>query len=320
MKSSIIIFVLLTISLTEAGENGAAFLNIPTDTRSVSLAGATTASDKNIGSIFYNPAGLSNMERSVNLFFTTRFGFFDSRFNVLAAAYKHSIGTFAIGIISLGIDKIQARDHLNNYLGDMNSTQNAYLLSYSRKILNSYSIGVTAKYVRINFDMINCNESGSGFGLDLGMIYRINSELKFGAYLQDDFNIKWNTEVCDNVPLNFKIGTEYSPGFLDNKARLNLDFTQRHNYPLVMNIGCEYILGFKDILESLAVRIGAANLYIESRDLGVTAAELIESNFSFTAGFGVSTTISNFNFKMDYAFKTHAYLDNMHFTGITLGY
>ncbi len=305
---------------SQAGDNAAAFLKIPVDAEVTALGDASTAIDSRVSALFYNPAAMATLEKDFNLFASSRFGLLESTYNVLAFAYHSKIATFAFGWINLGIDKIPHRDSQNNYIGDMSSSQNAYFLSVAKTLLGSYSVGVSLKYVQIGFDLMDEQPVGSGLGLDLGLIYRFSNNLRFGLYLQDNFEIKWSSEVSDKSPLTLKLGAVYKPSFLNKNFGFHADIVQRQSFPLTTNIGMHYTFDFGQVVQNITLRAGVANVYFESRDLSPTASELIGNNISYSAGLGMTFLVADLNVGFNYAFKSHSYLDNAHFTSLVIEY
>ncbi len=315
------LLVLFIISTNFAGENGAAFLKITPSPRNTALGSAATASSGELESLYYNPAGLTNLKRTYYLNLTNRMGFLETSYNVLTAAYHdRSLGTFALGLIGMNVEGIDRRTAGNVYEGEMSTDHNAYFLTYARNIIGSYSIGVSLKYVNIGFDLLRQQVNGSGFGLDLGLIYDLNNNIKLGIYLQDNFNISWAESVSDEVPLNVNIGTLYKMTMFPNTPKIFFNINQQQNYPMSLDLGTEYPFHFGEIIDEFALRIGFSNFYVESRELRASASDLNDNNFSFATGFGIKSNLNVINVNFDYTFKTHSYLNNVHYTGISIIY
>lgn len=320
MKKLLMIILSLIHLHLYAGENTAAFLKIPIDAKVTALGSAATALDGSAAGLFYNPAGLAFTSRQYNLFISSRYGMLGSSFNTIAFAYKLGFATLAVGWIHLGIDQIPKRDWQNNYLGNMNSSQDAYFIGISKALFGSYSIGVSLKYIRIGFDLLDEHPHGSGIGLDMGLIYRLSNEIKLGLFMQDNFEIKWNHQVSDQFPLTLKLGAVYLPKFLNSNLGFHADIVQRQSYPIKTNIGLQYVFPFKNVLEKLTLRMGISNVFFESRDLNLNISDLNSNDVSFGAGLGMQFLVADFHITFDYAFKSHAYLDNSHFTSFLIEY
>ncbi len=87
-----------------------------------------------------------------------------------------------------------------------------------------------------SFDQLQ--KGKTGFGIDVGAIYRLNKKMKLSAAVQDLF-CRIGT---DNVPLNFKIGVAYQQSqrlyfFADAEDLLNLNGEQFTNK---IHLGAEY--------------------------------------------------------------------------------
>ena len=74
-------------SMTKAGTTVAQFLKISMDARSSAMGGAVTGQETNLTGIYWNPAGLSSIEKSTlniefnNNYFTNNINFLNNSFN-----------------------------------------------------------------------------------------------------------------------------------------------------------------------------------------------------------------------------------------------
>jgi long-subunit fatty acid transport protein len=319
MKKFYLIIILVFVVNIYSQENGIAFLNIPTDVKNAAMGNVTSVSNESAASLFSNPASLAKVN-TLNLYASGRFGFMESDFGVGAFIWKtRNYGAFGFGFINLGIDEIQKRDNLNHFLGNMQSTQTAFYLSYARSFLTDYSVGINIKYASINLNMMDESAKADGFGVELGLLYSLNKNWKFGAFLRDNMSIKWGENHINESPITLKLGSQYSPDIFDGFL-VKLEIVQRQKLPMFFNAGMEYNISPNAFISGIALRVGISNIYLESRGLSVSTSKLIENNISYSTGFGIVTSVGSLEFAFDYAFRTHAYLDNMHFTGITLGF
>lgn len=313
-----IIIVLLFAGNIFAQDNGLAFLNIPTDVKAIGMGNVTAVTQETAASLFSNPAALANAS-TFNVYTAGRFGFMGSNFGVGAFAWRSKeYGSFGFGLLSLGIDEIQGRDENNRYLDDMSSTQTAFYLSYAKSFLSDYSVGMNIKYVSLNLNMIDENVNAGAFGVEFGLMYKYQN-WKFGAFIQDNMTLRWNKKNINESPITIKIGAEYHPKIMKGVV-MKMDFVQRQKLPLYLNFGLGYEYFVNNIVESIVLRMGTSNIYIESRNLSISVGELNDNNFAFSAGFGIKSSVGGYGVVFDYAFRTHSYLDNMHFTGVTLDF
>lgn len=154
------------------------FLNIGVDAAAFGMANAVTASSKDVNSVYWNPAGLVNLE--------------DWQFSAMHASYFANIANYdyiagakpldqrsAIGfsIIRFGVDDILNTTQLIDAQGNIDynrislfsTADYAFTVSYARRaLMSNFSYGINAKIIR---RIIGDFATAWGFGFDLGVQY-----------------------------------------------------------------------------------------------------------------------------------------------------
>jgi tetratricopeptide (TPR) repeat protein len=135
--------------------------------RSIAMGGAAAALSGNSYVLFWNPAGLSRVERDeANLFHTS---LFEESATYSALALSHpflEIGVVSFGVIQLRVGGIEQRDESNMLVpGELENIQTRYVLGYAREIAKGLSIGLDCKLDRFTQGQYGAN----GFGLDMGL-------------------------------------------------------------------------------------------------------------------------------------------------------
>ena len=205
MQKNLVVICLLTAFLSQsqtARKYSNEFLNIGVDAAAFGMANAVTASTDDVNSVYWNPAGLTDLE--------------DWEFSAMHANYFANIATYnyvaaakpiddrsSIGfsIIRFGVDDILNTTQLIDEQGNINfdrislfsTADYAFTVSYARKMpLQGFTYGVNAKVIR---RIIGDFASAWGFGFDAGIQFK-NNKWKFGAMARD-ITTTYNTWMID---------------------------------------------------------------------------------------------------------------------------
>jgi hypothetical protein len=180
----------------------ASFLDIAVGARALGMGGAYTALADEVHALYWNPAGLSKLERRefsashAELFENTRHDF-------LAYAHPTSQGTFAAGLTYLSQGRIAGRDSLGRPTADYDSSDVAVSACYARK-LDLAGVGVSFKYIRSSIGSVQARSSA----VDLGA-QRNLGKLAVGAALRNlGPGLKYDNERND-LPLRLAVGAGY---------------------------------------------------------------------------------------------------------------
>lgn len=172
------------------------FLNIGVDAAALGMSKSVTATASDVNAIYWNPAGLAAIQvNQVSLMHQSHFagmGNFDHA--ALALVPKEAKGTvMAFSLVRFGVDNIQNTTNLVDSLSSnvidfdrislFSAVDYAFNvgLGYRFKRTKNLRVGLNAKIIRRN---IGDFASSWGFGLDLGMQYKVRS-WKFGWMLRD---------------------------------------------------------------------------------------------------------------------------------------
>lgn len=269
-------FLIFPAKLWGTGDAGApgSFLNFGTGARSQAMGSAFTGLCDDVSAIYWNPAGLSQLPRNQLTFFEAPLW---EETNYLFAGYGHPTkksGTFGIGFINLMSDEFEYRESISAepryyfHVGQL-----AFLFAYGRKFLPVLSAGLGFKIVQKRMPVEDNEYSGSGFGMDLGLLYHphdIKGEgffwqqlrrLSFGVNLQNLIPPKVQmksdgiSRAKETYGLNLKFGTSYQvrnliPRWRD-KLTINIDLNKPYLGGLKVAFGGEY--WFKN---TIAFRLG----------------------------------------------------------------
>lgn len=207
MRTLTIAALLVLASQGSWAAETAAFLDIGAGARGLGMGGAYTALADDASAVYWNPAGLSRLEK--HEFAASHAEMFEStRHDFLAYAHPTSQGTFAGGLTYLSQGKIDGRDSLGRQTAGYDASDAAVSLAYARKF-DMADFGATFKYLRSHIG----STEAQGVALDLGGKREIDGmgpgKLVLGAALR---NLGPGLKFADqrnDLPLRVAVGAGY---------------------------------------------------------------------------------------------------------------
>jgi hypothetical protein len=156
-------------SAGEPGTSGFVFLRLGNGARATGMGEAFTAVTDDATSIYWNPAGMANVE-GVDLNVTHTEWLVDIRFEQISVVNEMFGGSVGLSFTGLYYGEM---DRYDNYPSlSPNGTFNPYDLAlaggYARDILPNLAIGASVKFIYEKIDF----ESASGWAVDLGVTHR----------------------------------------------------------------------------------------------------------------------------------------------------
>ncbi|MEW6095210.1 MAG: hypothetical protein AB1567_01600 [bacterium] len=254
--------------------------------RPLGMGGAFVGLADDINTIYYNPAGLSEVRERVETYM------YSQKLEVLKYHY--------VGIAQKNIGFSFVSQNTGNELGGKNidrqklaMSESIFAISYGANIIRTIpelSVGGSIRVLSLN----SPTESGSGFCFDIGVLYKhpMYENISFGVAIRN-INAETLNEEIDEV---FCIGAAYK---LDApKMTLVADIVSKKDYSKTDDTKYEYHLGVEYLpISLLAVRLG-----------------LTEGNISWGIG------LTQDKWQLDYALGVVEALDdfNNHYISVTL--
>lgn len=299
------IFLIAMSSQALGAKYAGDFMYLGAGGRPLALGGAYVASGGDILSGYYNPAGLSFLERPQAIFMHSET--FGSLLNHDFLAYARPLGAepeqaFSVSLYRLGGGGIIVTtvDQTGRFrmVSEENHADYVGYFSYGRRFGSRLSGGVTAKL--IYRDIVD--ESAFGLGLDLGALYSLTDWADVGLSLQDfpSTLLSYTTGLKQRVNPMAKIGTGLHGRRGDFAASLfadaDIQFEGRRYSSQVHfgRISFDSHLGLETVYkDKIAARVGS--------DIG-----------NLTLGVGLK-----FNkFAVDIAMRDHSDLDNTYLVSL----
>lgn len=291
------------------------FLKIGIGARATGLAETFCAISDDVTSIYYNPAGLAQLDLYELSFGYNRYieniNYFTSGYNFPfifkrqgKKSYDFNIG---IGIYYLSMEEIKAYDSSGVSKGTVIANDMAISLVYSQRIARyketidmpdfkpGLYAGISAKLVNKKLAEI----TKSGITSDFGLLFipktkLFNGSIRTGVSVQNYFGgLQFDTEMSE-FPLNTKFGIAYRKDIVGNPLTTGIDFNLNPNF---ISFGAEYF-----IMNILAIRAGykfASELYLDQGP---------------RIGFGIGIN----NFRFDYSFAPFVVFGETHKANITI--
>lgn len=307
-----------TRNVTNRGTTAAEFLSIPVGARSTGMGNAVTAQVDDLSSIYWNPAGLTSLDKP-SLSFETAKWINQINFNYGAFSTPLAGGTLGIGMTSIRTPEMEVItvEEQDGTGETFNAASYAVSVSYARKLTDRFSIGGTAKLVSERI----WHSSANGVAIDIGTLFitpfrgvRLGAAItNFGTKLQmggDDLLI--TTDIDQNAEGN----NESQRGFLR---------TDKFGMPLMMRIGLAgEVIKTKQARLTLAVDALSPNNSEQFLNLGAELGllgdlvilrggynELLmtDSVRGLSAGAGIRYRFGSVNLGVDYAYEAQKYFN-----------
>ncbi len=291
-----------------------AFLEIPLGVRAAGMGTAFTSIASDGSAFFWNPAG-SSLTKGILISsqYSSQFGTIsDPLSSYFFTGYSQNIedlGAFSFNWIRLSIDNISNFEKLTSpdkaaefaKNGSLfNNSQDAFYLNFSKqfnpvfnfgwqffKIPFKIPVGINLKYIRNSFGG-NVNQTGSGFGVDAGVMVITDMNdyfsikdwgiVSFGFNLKDITNtiITWSKDNKQfSIPRSYSWGLSYSQPLKSLNTEVLVSYQSVNRYIHEDDLGMEMTYDKK-----YAFRIGSYNSLL-TLGAGLILYEGINIDYSF---------------------------------------
>jgi len=357
MKTRILITILLLgFGLVQAqefakvGTSGAQFLKIAVGSRGIGMGEAFDAVCNDASSIFWNPAGLTSIEKNS---LVAAHANWLADINYEAAAFARNVR--GIGVIGVSFGYLGSGDIAETTVmqpegtGNYFNTSNLMLgVSYARALTDKFSIGGNIKYIEEKLE----NEKATAWAVDIGTLYKtgfrslrmgitirnFGPELKFSGTYQDYDNGSWVIDdrtgapeqkeyLPYHMPMTFKVSLAYDAIEQENNfLTLSTDLVHPNDNVERLNLGAEWRL-YKIFALRLGYigPLGMLGRYSDETEDASTDDEIsYETNNyaqNFSTGVGFNLDLKGFGtVNIDYAYSDYGVLDWVHRASISLNF
>ncbi len=282
------------------------FLRADVGARAGALAGSYVTIMNDVSTLFYNPAGLSTLEKPAG-----SLGYFKHLLDINSGYVAYSqpyedLGYFGIGILYVNYGTFDETDDLGNRIGQFSANDLAVQLGYSDAIHENLHWGASIKFIYSSI----AGNSSTGLAADAGILYDIpDSRVTLGASVRNiGAQLASYLSTKESLPLDVVIGASVTPKGLPlllniNFHKLNENSGNFGDRFKAFSIGGEFTLS-----SVLQARVGYSN---ERR------TELKTGTSSGLAGFSGGIGITVKDYKLDYGLSSLGSIGSLH--RITIG-
>ncbi len=313
------VFLYGQFGVSKVGTTAAQFLKIGVGARAVGMGGAFVAVADDATAIYWNPAGISRLEKNEAVIIHTNW-IADISFDFAGVVIPAgSWGNIGVAVTSLSMPEMKVRT-----IGEPEGTGERFSagdlaigLTYARDLTDRFSIGFNFKYINQRI----WHMGASAFAVDAGTLFDTDfygmkigmSILNFGGeigYSGRDLLVYYDLNpdfFGDNeriiaalhtdkwpLPLMFRVGVvaDLLKG-RDNRLTLSIDAKHPNDNTESVDLGMEYVFR-----EWISIRGGYSSLFLKDSEEG------------FTLGCGLKHGFGNSQLKLDFAYADFGRLHN----------
>ena len=293
-------------------------IDIGMSARPLGMGRAFVAFSDSVESAFLNPAGMSRVQANS---FTTMFSSVlqDVNYSVLAGAWpqKERGGVLGAGAVMTNVSGITQTGSME-VLGQIDSRTNLFFLSYAMRLdqfykmypglvpvalvpggdLTKVEMGGTLKYFSVDHGV--ARGVGSGFDLDLGILYAYSPGITIGAMGRNILPDNWGGKISYDSGVTDTLASEFKAGLKINLFGEAGKAFNEGTLPVDVGIDFDYMPGGRNLWHygaeawlspALAVRVGVDQAF------GATGlAQNIAAGIGYQAGdYGLQYAFHPFN-------------------------
>lgn len=205
MKHIFLIFFAVTISAAQQVSTGLSFLTIGIGARPVAMGEAYTAVSSDHSSLYYNPASLSFQDRNEIMLMHKQW-IAETTTEYLGATILGGAWNYGFSIQSTSVSGIEVRLIPGDADGTFSARNIAAGGTLSYRFNDLLAAGISGKVL---YEKIFIDEA-TGYGVDLGVSYRYNEHLTFGAAIVNLGSMNQLRDQATDVPSTVRLGAAYS--------------------------------------------------------------------------------------------------------------
>ena len=277
------------------------------------MAGAVNSLEIGSSSLFFNPAGMANMDNFIDITASNNKWIADIQHNAFSLALSPKRGYY--GVLGFTAQSVDYGDKFYGTIvdgseqgyadtGDLNPSAMAFGVGYAKALSDRFSVGGQVRWVKQDLGSFVVPETDStsseeSFDLtvasfDFGTLYKTGfKSLTFGMSVRNFSQEIEYIEESFQLPLVFTLGISmdlmdfFRESSIEQSMKMSIDATHDRSYAEQILVGLDY-----KVMNLLSLRGG----YATSND---------ESGLAF--GFGVS----QFGLALDYAYTPFGVFDNV---------
>lgn len=268
----------------KAGTTIGQVLEFGVGARACGMGEAFTGVADDFSAIYWNPAGISQIE-DLEFNFMHNEWFQNIRYEFVSTILplEEELGALGLSGIILKVDDIVGRDTSGNLTSNFEAKDSVLCISYGQRWTEELMLGANIKWLNLKIEEVKTDE----LAFDIAGLYKFSDTgLTLGAVIQNIGSKVKFIEKDERFPLKFKLGIAYQ--IPSKRTLLAVDLNKSVTSDIKLNLGTEIILS-----PILKLRCG----YNSTNDA--------DNGFTFGVGFNIGDTI-----KLDYAYIPYGELGN----------
>lgn len=227
------LFGKISVAETNNGQTAADFLLIGSGARAAGMGGAFTAVAEGVSTMYFNPAGLTEIDGGEVLL--SHFAWYqDMSLEYGVFGYRLSdVTTAAVSITYFNYGTIQGYDFDGNPTDEIPAFDLAASVSFAYRASDRLSLGLTGKYVVQKIDDI----SGSTPAFDIGAMYGLG-RFNLAAALSNIGPMVTFDGVSERLPAAGRLGLSVYP--VEERLLASVELEKRYHGLTVFRQGFEY--------------------------------------------------------------------------------
>jgi len=295
----------------DAGTTTAPFLRMGIGARAEGMGGAFVALSDDVNAVYWNPAGLSQLEkREINLTYIQWFEGIKNHFVGFAYPLRKIHGAFGVNIVYLTVSGLDKMDNDGNREGALSNYNGSFTVSYAQEVSPTLSLGGNLKIAGQKYDKY----SGNAVALDGGLLWLPMDKVSFGACFQ---NLGTKMDVGGGkagLPFTLKGGV--TVWLMERNLRISMELDKPIASEIKTKLGAEFWMK-----EKVAFRAGYKMLsprqkdYVFSGGIGFIASYTPPKEEAWL-GTGPSpkvAEVSQSKLTIDYALASHGLFGLIHY-------
>lgn len=313
MKNQKKIFVLIIISVilnsflsldsrSQVNSMAGSFSRMGFDAKGLAMGNSIVACTNQVISPYYNPASIVFQDKfTFNATYT--FLYLDRNLNTFSFILPINIkqannetltAALSAGFINAGVKNIDGRDLDGFSTQTLSTFEDQFYFAAAIKFSSKLSLGATFKF---NYAKLYENVTSSGFGVDAGLLYKINEKFAVAASVKDiNTSYEWDTSELygqngnstkDKFPVLKIIGASYQ---ISDDIILTSSFENSNQGTNIFRFGGEY-----NFNNNFIIRAGLDRLDASNTDNGIKPT----FGFSFCQDFNFVKPTLNYVFALE---------------------
>jgi hypothetical protein len=231
------------------GTDAATFLELGVGGRAMGMGGAYTAVADDATALYWNPAGLAQVEKRAATFMHA--AYLESTFYDYAAYAQNAgkLGAFGAGFQYLNAGEIAQTDAAFNEVGKFTPNDLSIAAGWAHALPGGGAGGVAVKYIRSEI-LTSAQTAAVDFGLLTPWV--LKQQVRLGAAVTNVGGTLKFMETRENLPLTLRSGGEWK---VNERWIWALDLVAPRDSGGYVDFGTEYLLPVKDAW-SFAARAG----------------------------------------------------------------